>query len=159
VSECQILLSKELDSLRTQEANELENATFHQLELNRTLEILLTLLPQEILGTQHTAGDDLAAEASHDLDVDHFHQEVFCEAQAPSSREDSPELLSLGSLVERCFLTQFPPIESREGSAGAHDVCIRLAVTFAFLSFLVSSVACSLVVVVIVALISRGRDR
>jgi hypothetical protein len=165
VSECQILLSKELDSLRTQEENELENATIHQLQLNRTLEILLTLLPQEILDTQLTTEDDLSvgAEAST-LDVDHFHQadRDLCETashdQVPlSTEDDSPEsLLSLGALLERCFLTQFPTESSLVplGKGSSPEVCIRLAVTFSFLSLLVSSITCLLF---LIALISRWR--
>lgn len=146
VSECQILLSKELDSLRTQEANELQNATLHHLELNRTLEILLSLLPQEILETQHLA--DLPHEASYP------HQESCREAQTSPPMEDSPEFVSFGDLVDRCFLTQFPPMESRVWSGSSDDVCIRLGVTFAFLSFLVSFLTFLLVTI---ALISRGR--
>lgn len=143
------MLSKELDHVLSQEALENENVTSRQSELKHMMETLLTMLPNEVRGGDHQAGQGDEADTSP--------QEI---EPNPSLEGHSlePTLLEIppleGSLLD-CFL--FPALASIEspGAIVNPNLCIRLGVTLALLS-VIASLFTSLLVAIV--LLSRKKE-
>jgi hypothetical protein len=153
LSDCQTLLSKELDNVLAQDALEAENATSRQAELNQMMESLLAMIPQGVMVDLHQPAD-VEGEVEEEENIS---PQVLRPPHPSSEVNYSQHLvppLSEGGLLD-CFLFSLPS-PSTEAAVNT-NLCLRLGVTLALLSLIASILTCLLVAIVLLSRRSPSR--